>query len=172
MELFEELVLELPGSIRQKKNSKQIITIPAKGTTKIFQMNKNGGMRCVRPIPIPSKAYSAWEEEAKHEAMQQLPKGWCPLAVPVWVECHFYYKGAEPDLSGSVESIGDCLEHIVWKNDRQIKSWDKSRKYHDKANPRTMVFVRWKKEAKGGVVDADVAKKTMCLSRLQGNSAE
>jgi Holliday junction resolvase RusA-like endonuclease len=48
-----------------------------------------------------------------------------------------------PDLSGVMESIGDCLEGIVFMNDQQIVSWDGSRLYRDKENPRTVVRISW-----------------------------
>jgi hypothetical protein len=50
----------------------------------------------------------------------------------------------KPDLSGTLESIGDALEGYVWANDTQIESWDGSRLHHDIENPRTEIIVRWK----------------------------
>jgi Holliday junction resolvase RusA-like endonuclease len=65
---------------------------------------------------------------------------------PVEVRVTAYYKGQRPDLSGVCESVGDCLEGIAWENDRQIESWDGSRLYHDKKDPRTIVEVMEYKE--------------------------
>lgn len=125
---MNKLSLTLPGSIRSKKNSKQVIMIGGKHQPK-------------RPALIPSKAYSEWEKQARAHAWSQAII--TPLSCPVWVEAHFYCKGQLPDLSGACESIGDCLEGILYQNDKQIFSWDGSRVFHDLKNPRTEVTVRW-----------------------------
>lgn len=118
--------LILPGSIRSKKNSKRIYSV--------------GRFKKV----LPSKAYLAWEEEARRAVVLQLPSGLKPpfyLTGPVSIKAAIYYKGQRPDLSGCFESIGDCLESVVYVNDRQIVSWDGSRLYHDLKNPRTEVII-------------------------------
>ena len=123
-----EITVTLPGSIRSKKNSKRVIPI-------------GGVNKPRRHIIVPSKAYKQWEDAARASACEQM--GLIdPTPAPVEVEVTAYYKGPEPDLSGVLESVGDCLEGIVWVNDRQIKSWDGSRVIHDKGNPRTVVRVR------------------------------
>jgi Holliday junction resolvase RusA-like endonuclease len=61
---------------------------------------------------------------------------------PIHVEAVFYFKGPEPDLSGCCESIADAMEGILWANDKQIESWDGSRKRHDLDNPRTEIRVK------------------------------
>ena len=94
-----------------------------------------------------STAYKAWEKTARMDAMTQLPVGFKIIAGQVRVKVLAYYKGSRPDLSGAYESVGDCLEGIVWENDRQIESWDgDSRLIHDKKNPRTEVTVMMNKE--------------------------
>ena len=117
------ITLTLPGCLRIKKNSKRIYGY--------------GGFKKV----LPSKGYEAWEEQARKHAWGSaiIP----PLTCPVSVEAHIFYKGQRPDLSGCMESIGDCLEGILWANDGQIESWDGSRLHHDLKNPRTEVMVRW-----------------------------
>jgi len=120
--------LYLPGSIRSKKNSKRIYA--------------RGKMKMV----LPSLAYLKWEKEARISVNQQLLGSVYEirlLTVQVHVNAQIYYKGKQPDLSGSLESIGDCLEGIIWEDDSQIESWDGSRLYHDKKNPRTNISVRW-----------------------------
>ena len=122
------LFLTIPGSIRAKKNSKQLIMV--------------GGKNCPRrPVAIPSKAYKAWESEARKVAW--LSAITTPLTCPVWIEAHFFIKGPLPDLSGACESLGDCLEGILYENDAQIFSWDGSRLHHDLKNPRTEITIRW-----------------------------
>ncbi len=122
------LHLVLPGSIRAKKNSKIATVIGGRNVPR-------------RAIILPSKAYSAWEKEARKVARGKaiVP----PLTCPIWIEAHFYYKGHQPDLAGAQESLSDCLQGIIYADDGQIYSWDGSRLHHDLTNPRTEVFVRW-----------------------------
>jgi len=124
----KELKITIPGSVVSKKNSKQVTMI--------------GGKNCPRrPMILPSKAYKAWESQARQSAWGRaiIP----PLTCDVHVEAHFFYRGNQPDLSGAMESIADCLEGVFYADDKQIMSWDGSRLHHDKYCPRTEVTVRW-----------------------------
>jgi Holliday junction resolvase RusA-like endonuclease len=121
--------ITLPDTIRSKKNSKQIIMVGGKNVKR-------------RPLLVPSKAYQKWEKQARRAARMQYRGE--PLPGPVSVAVRVYYKGRQPDLSGCLESIGDCLEGICWVDDKQIVSWDGSRLYHDLKNPRTEVVVNGK----------------------------
>lgn len=118
--------LVLPGSIRIKKNSKRIV--------------KAGGSRKI----VPSKAYKQWENDARKSIMVQLPVTWDGHAKAVHVQVRAFYRGKKPDLSGVLESVGDCCEGLIWNDDGQIESWDGSRVEHDKKNPRTEIYV-WKR---------------------------
>ncbi|MDD5008361.1 MAG: RusA family crossover junction endodeoxyribonuclease [Syntrophorhabdaceae bacterium] len=130
---MKEVKFTIPSSVRSKKNSKRIFAC--------------GRFKKV----LPSKAYEAWQDYARRSVFFYLSgvKSMCftefdyPLSCPVRVEAHFYYKGPKPDLSGALESIGDCLQGIMWADDGQIESWDGSRLHHDLDNPRTEVTVRW-----------------------------
>lgn len=113
----------LPGTIRSKKNSKRIF---ARGKFKTV---------------LPSKAYEAWENQARLAASIQV-RGLKPYTEDLEVTALIYYKGQQPDLSGCLESIGDCLEGYLWQNDKQIKSWDGSRLFHDLKNPRTEITIK------------------------------
>ena len=116
--------LILPDSIRSKKNSKRIFG--------------RGRFKKV----LPSDAYMEWEEEARRAIVLQLPAWYlAPTTKNVSIKATIYYKGQRPDLSGCFESIGDCLESVVYVNDKQIVSWDGSRLYHDLKNPRTEVII-------------------------------
>ena len=117
------LKLTIPGCIRSKKNSKRIFG--------------NGKFKKV----LPSKAYLEWEAMARDHAQRNDFK-YVPIVSEFYHVCAtIYYKGPEPDLSGCLESIGDCFEGYLWANDRQIKSWDGSRLIHDKDNPRVELEV-------------------------------
>lgn len=119
-----EYKITIPGTVRSKKNSK----IPIKVRGRLFL--------------IPSKAYQKWEKAARVEVVCQLPRGFALLTCPLHIEAIFYFKGNRPDLSGAEESVGDCLEGVVYTNDRLIESWDGSRLFHDLKNPRTEIIVR------------------------------
>ena len=121
-----KIKITLPGSIRSKKNSK-IATI-------IGGVNKPR-----RAMILSSKAYRAWEKQARQHAAYQYPGE--PITDPVAVKATIYYKGQMPDLSGSLESVGDCLQGLVYDDDKLIESWDGSRRYKDNKNPRTEVEV-------------------------------
>lgn len=128
---MNSVTLTLPGTIRSKKNSKQVMI---------------GGRRVPRrPMIIPSDAYAKWEKAARQHLMVRHPgiiaDG--PILSPVHVEAHFFFVGPQPDLQGCMESVADCLQGIVWKNDNQIFSWDGSRLHHTIVNPHTIVIVRW-----------------------------
>lgn len=112
----------LPGSIRSKKNSKRVFC------------------RGKRPIVLPSKAYEAWENQARLSLAVQL-RGMKPITENVYIKALIYYKGPRPDLSGCLESIGDCCEGFIFVNDRQIVSWDGSRLFHDIGEPRTEIEI-------------------------------
>lgn len=118
-----EIRFTIPGSIRSKKNSKRIFSY--------------GKFKRV----LPSVAYEKWQAEARSWKFLFAPKEL--IKAPVSVEAKIYYSGKQPDLSSCLESIGDCLEGVVWENDKQILSWDGSRLHHDLKNPRTEIVVRW-----------------------------
>jgi len=131
----KELKITIPGSVVSKKNSKRVVLVGGKNVPR-------------RPMVLPSKAYEEWEKHARQAAwlVARIP----PITTDCHVEAHFYYKGNQPDLSGAMESIADCLEGILWANDKQIMAWDGSRLHHDKYCPRTEVTVRWE-EAQGRI---------------------
>jgi Holliday junction resolvase RusA-like endonuclease len=119
-------VIILPGSIRSKKNSKRPIKVGKPGKKRF--------------LLVPSKAYDRWEKAARKAVKSQYPPMFF-MGETLHVEAHIYFKGRRPDLSGAFESIGDCLEGVVWGDDAQIESWDGSRLHHNKDNPRTEVKV-------------------------------
>ena len=98
--------------------------------------------RYAQVIIVTGKAYKTWELEAWQAIMQQRPPGFKLFTEQVTVKVLAYYKGHRPDLSGVFESVGDCLEKLIYADDRQIEQWDgESRVIHDLKNPRTEVWV-------------------------------
>jgi hypothetical protein len=117
----------IPGSVVSKKNSKIATTV--------------GGVNVkARAIILPSNAYKKWEKTAR---IWVLTKYGAEIIIThaIHVEAHFYYRGKQPDLSGAMESIADCMEGLLWENDGLIQSWDGSRLHHDRDNPRTVITV-------------------------------
>ena len=121
-----KIKITLPGSIRSKKNSK-IATIIG------------GANKPRRAMILSSKAYKKWEKIARVSAAIQYPGE--PMTCPVAVKALIFYKGQRPDLSGCLESVGDCCQGLIWGDDKQIESWDGSRLAKDNANPRTEIEV-------------------------------
>lgn len=134
------ITVVIPGSIRSKKNSRQPLAIPSPGKSTLYKRYPKAGLKPVRIINVPSKAYKEWESAAKADASKQYFGA--PMDGEVHVCAMIYYKGQQPDLSGCLESIGDAMEGILWADDKQIVSWDGSRRQKDNANPRTEVVVR------------------------------
>lgn len=137
----------LPGSIRSKKNSKRMIAIPSRHKSTIFKRYKHGGSKPVQIVPMSSNAYLKWETIARESALMQISalgkfRSALPLKSQIHVKALIYYKGRRPDLSGAMESIGDCLEGVIWENDSQLESWDGSRLIHDLENPRTEIEIK------------------------------
>lgn len=140
--MARKIILVLPGSIRSKKNSKQPAPIPCKAgsTSTLFKQFNRKGLVPVRIMLQPSKAYKEWEYAARIALRQQwiIPE---LIVSDIHVKAIAYIRGIAPDLSGMTESVGDCLEGVVIKNDKQIRSWDGSRVYRDKNNPRTIIEI-------------------------------
>jgi len=122
----------LPGSIRSKKNSKRACMVGGKNVPR-------------RAVLLPSKAYTEWERQARAALTPYIDPHDTLFDGPVHVKVTAYIKGAMPDLSGVLESVGDACEGILWVDDKQIVSWDGSRVYRDKDNPHTEVEVRAEK---------------------------
>lgn len=119
--------LHVPGEIRSKKNSKRIFTNP----------------HSRKKIVIPTEAYEKWRIDSQKWVMVSIDKQMFPIKVPLSVEAMIYYKGNRPDLSGAMESIGDCFEGCLWENDKLIMSWDGTRLEKDNAFPRIEMVLRW-----------------------------
>ena len=124
MLMSKEIKIIINGTIRSKKNSKRIF---ATGKSKKV---------------LPSKSYVSWEQDAWRQMRAAGFNTLGVLSCPIEVTAMIYYKGPRPDLSGALESIGDCLQKIIWADDAQIESWDGSRLIHDKDNPRTEITVK------------------------------
>lgn len=125
---MEKIQLILPGSIRSKKNSKVATIIGGKNKPR-------------RAIILPSAAYKKWEQGVISSLGKETTQR-AKIASEIQVAAVAYVKGVLPDLSGMLESVGDCLEKAgIIENDKQIKSWDGSRVYRDKDNPRTIVEI-------------------------------
>jgi Holliday junction resolvase RusA-like endonuclease len=145
--------LTLAGSIRAKKNPKSVVPTrnfgginpkTGKPYSRSWMFNfKGAGWQLASPKIVTEESYTKWQDSARTDALVHLyqRRFLKPTTKPVHVKMIAFYKGPKPDLSGSLESIGDCLQGVVWKDDSQIVSWDGSRLIHDVKNPRTEVTV-------------------------------
>ena len=116
--------LTITGAPPVKKNSSQLVK------------TKEG-----RVFPVPNAKYKKWEREALEELAVQYRgmtiKGW------IWVRALFYLPTARlSDLSNLLEAPADALERAgVIENDRNIVSWDGSRRYIDRDRPRIELLI-------------------------------
>lgn len=127
------IILILPGTIRSKKNSREV----RNAKTKTGKLIKFMGA---------SAKYRAWETRAQQAARQQLRViGFTEsMEEHVKLEVKAYMKGNLVDLDAAHTSVMDCLEGIVWKNDKQVKKYsDESGVFRDKQYPRTEVTITW-----------------------------
>lgn len=127
------ITIILPGTIRSKKNSRQV----RNGKTKTGKLIKFMGK---------SDTYKAWEARAQQAARQQLQQIQIlkPLGNEFKLEVKAYMKGNLMDLDAVHTSVMDCLEGIVWINDKQVKRFSEdSGVWRDTKYPRTEVTVRW-----------------------------
>lgn len=102
---------------------------------------KKQGWKSARIVLVSSPQYQKWEKEARESLTTLKTPHELPITTSVAIAVDAYYKGQRPDLTGVLESIGDCLEGIIWKNDRQIDRILSATITHDKENPRTEVLV-------------------------------
>ena len=122
-----------------KKNSQEIITKKEQG----FEMvgKKVIPTEKTRPIPLPSKQFRSYQEEAGWF----IPRKGGKISEPLEVKCLFYLPTRrKADLTNLLEAIDDMLVHyevIEDDNYRIIVSHDGSRAFYDKENPRTEVYI-------------------------------
>lgn len=114
------------GPPRTKKTSQRILRAP-------------GG----RPFVMPSKVSRAWGKDAIYQLDRQKPHPkWPAIAGPVSVRALFYRDADRGDLTNYEQGVGDALQGAgIIVNDKQIESWDGSRKLIDRANPRVEIFI-------------------------------
>lgn len=121
--------LTIIGAPRTKKNSSRRIK------------------RGKRVFTVPSEAAVEWQSEAISQLVQQYRKR--PIAGPVSVKALIYRETDVGDLVGYQQAIGDALQGghgkskipCVLVDDKQIGSWDGSRRLIDRANPRVEIEI-------------------------------
>lgn len=126
---ISEITLILPGTIRSKKNSRQVRNQKTKTGKLIKFMGK-------------SDTYIEWETRARQAAIQQLQKIQIDKTLSYKLEVKAYMKGNLCDLDAVHTSVMDCLQGIVWENDKQVKQFsEQSGVWTDSAMPRTEVVI-------------------------------
>jgi len=126
--------LRIDGVPRTAKNSQRIA------------MNKKTGKRFI----IAGKSAGTWGESAVGQLMEQYAhlrhraKGTTGYSITedVHVKALIYRDRRTGDLDNFQHAIGDALQKAgVIKNDKQIESWDGSRKLIDRENPRVEIEI-------------------------------
>jgi Holliday junction resolvase RusA-like endonuclease len=93
---------------------------------------------------LPSKSSADWETMAVNEMLRiRSSERNKYRAHPVRVCALFYLANAiKGDLTGYMQALADAMQTAkVIENDKQIESWDGSRRLLDRANPRVEVTV-------------------------------
>jgi crossover junction endodeoxyribonuclease RusA len=89
---------------------------------------------------VPKK-YKDFEKFVKHIAKLTMGDR-KPFAGDCVVNLNFYFDTRRiRDLFNLPKSIGDAMNKVVYKDDRQIKRTVETGKYYDKQNPRVEVEV-------------------------------
>lgn len=119
--------------------------ITIKFTIPLSPVSKKNSIRIVRTgnryIPLPSKTYADYEQQAGYF----IPKPAEPIDYPISVKCLFYMPTRRRcDLTNMLEAIDDVMVKyglITDDNYNIIVSHDGSRVFYDKFNPRTEVII-------------------------------
>ena len=107
---------------------------------------KNHGFRTKQGHQMPSAAYSAWDRVAQMQIAKWRCAGNGPLIraidYPVNVKALFYREALVGDAVGFYQALADTLEKGgIVENDSLIRSWDGSRLFKDKDNPRIEIEI-------------------------------
>ena len=115
--------IEIPLNSATKKNHNQVVTI-------------NGRM-----VIIPSKPYLKYSKECK----KYLPKTETPIDYPINLKVAYYMQTKRKvDLTNLLQATCDILvdNHIIADDNRNIvASFDGTRVFHDKENPRAIIEI-------------------------------
>ena len=122
---IDSITVIVPGAPRTKKNRGKIW--------------KRGSRTVIRP----AEPWLRWRDAVAGEGVLVNGKrhwGVSPTLLPTgdWnAAAHFYRDRAAGDAVGYYQGVADVLEELgVVANDRQLVSWDGSRLFVDRANPR------------------------------------
>ena len=109
-------------------------TIPGRPATK--KTSQRAFMRNGRQVVLPSKLSEAWERMAAMTISAEHGGEHCTGLV--WVRASFFLADLRiGDLHAYEQSLADAIERSgLIDNDKQIASWDGSRRYLDRKNPR------------------------------------
>lgn len=116
-----------------------------KFTIPLTPVSKKNSQRIVRVgsryIPLPSKAYADYEQQAGYF----IPKLSAPISEPINIKCLFYMPTHRRcDLTNLLEAIDDVMVKyrlIEDDNFNIVVSHDGSRVLYDKKNPRTEIYI-------------------------------
>lgn len=115
------------GAPRTAKNHQRIVT------------NRKTG----KPFIIAGKSAKGWGADAVNQLATQKPRpDWPAMPGALHVMALVYRDRNVGDLDNFLHSVGDALQKAgVILNDKQIESWDRSRKLIDRERPRVEVYI-------------------------------
>lgn len=117
------LKIEIPINPVTKKNHSQVIIVHG------------------RPMVLPSKPYLEYEKKCK----QYMPTLDSPIDYPINMKCTFYMESKRKcDITNLLQAVCDILvKYKVLEDDNYsiIESFDGTRVYYDKENPRTIIEI-------------------------------
>ena len=122
------LKIEIPLNPVTKKNHGRIVQKKMKNGKKL-------------PIMLPSEAYVKYEKACK----QYMPILDTPISTPINLKCTFYMETRrKADITNLLQAVCDILvKYKVLEDDNYtiIQSFDGTRVYYDKENPRTIIDI-------------------------------
>ena len=124
--LKDTLHFVIPVAPVTKKNHSRIVT-------------PKGGRN---PILIPSEQYRRFERECGWHMKHK----WQTIDTPINIKAHFYIDAdRKSDLCNYMQALADMLVHygvIADDNRKIVQSWDGTRVFVDRANPRIEVWLQ------------------------------
>ena len=133
-----KLVIE--GAPRTAKNNQRIVTNPRTGKPFIIASKSKGAWATLLVDGIKRELVRIGDEAVDRGAVHYLPA--LPISQPIQVKALFYRDRNIGDLDNYAHAVGDALQKAgVILNDKQIESWDKSRKLIDRVRPRVEITI-------------------------------
>lgn len=84
----------------------------------------------------------AYEKSIYDQWLKQKPDGINVFTGNLEVDIKIYFRANVSDFDGAITTILDCLQGLVYPNDKQIVCFGKNGKFIDSKNPRIEITIR------------------------------